>query len=198
MPNYIKLFTPVDNWLDAPSGTLGFYQGSSLLSKEISKLEPGSISSFTPSHVFIKFDDAHVVEAILDIHQNSVAAVDASAKYIDALKAKNVRLLIPPGNMQIWHNALLWLINTYGSQPYGVSVLFGFLAQKLFHLNSNPLGQTGDVCSQAGWLYLQRGMQSLGQPHRSYLAAVLTQVPLADAAPLNLFEACSKRLFVIE
>lgn len=192
----LKLFTPELNWSNAPIGTLGFYGGSSFFSKAIEKLEPGDgASQFTPSHVFIKLDDKHVVEAIQDSHANSVAAISDATKYINALKTANAQLLVPPGNMKIWHDSLIWLVNTYGSEKYGWSVLVGFLVQKTFNLKTNPLGRTGDVCSQAGWIYLQRGLLELGYPHREALAEVLLKVSLSNAAPLNLYQACSQQSF---
>jgi hypothetical protein len=139
--------------------------------------------------VFMKFDDTHVVEAIHDSKVNSVAALDNSSLYELAAAENRVRFLIPPGNDLDRHSALLWLINNFGNKPYGTSVLLGFLLQKMFRLKENPLGASGDVCSQAAWLYLhQLYFTASGSVYS--LGDVFTRVPETDAAPLNLYQVC--------
>lgn len=142
-------------------GDLGFYMGESLFDKSIEDVERSldhSEHTFIPSHVFmvLSLQPFTVVEAAINSHYNSVAAVDEGAQYQTALAHGAVLVVRPKATEGPKLRALHWLINNYQAKPYGTIVLFGFLLQRIFGLQRNPLGQAGDVCSQAAYLYLQR------------------------------------------
>ncbi len=158
----------INSWGARAVGDLFFFAGDEKVSQLIIDAEmiinpPAGAHSWVPSHVGIIGPTLNdVVEAWLDLHESSSAAIHPAAKYDGALDAGALQLYRPrrPGGIStIQALALNKVLQELGAKPYGVLALAGFeyeVIEKLLfgHATDQPI-KHATVCSMTGLIYLR-------------------------------------------
>lgn len=149
-------------------------------------MHPNAPKDFIPSHAGIVGFADYVVEAWLDLHENSVASINPASKYrsldeyIEVWRPADFRA-----------EALQAYMTDYGPQKYGALNLLGFewtaLVKKLTGRDvENPL-ECSHVCSQGALIYLGQYLAPIIAPqeHWAFIAAS-DDLLLRDCDPLEL------------
>lgn len=173
-------------WIDRAPGDVFLSALSSLLGLGIREAEiamhPAAPLDFVPSHAgLIGFNDT-VIEAWLDLEENSVAAVNPDSKYSRYVSLGLVEVWRPEKHDELFlGNAMVEYLKAYGPAKYGILNLLGFeyeaAMEKLLGVQIDNPVHVSNVCSQGALLYLS---QKYAEEY------TVTQRNLRDMDPLAL------------
>jgi hypothetical protein len=146
------------DWKDRQPGDIGLVQSPGFIPRLIidfeRELHPDYTGSFWPSHAFIYTFGDMVIESILDLHENSVAAINPASKY-DGLPVHIWR--IQRTEQQI-RDAIREHCSKYSEHGYGVLDLLGFADEAIRRAHGDTRASlvilAGYVCSMAAMDFL--------------------------------------------